>query len=81
MNNMNNKKLLRNLYLMAKYHATENRMRSNQLDRDDYIRNKDVGLADAYEAITFFLLRPEILENMDYNKIMKVKNPIPNWLK
>ena len=81
---MDNKKLLRNLYLAAKYHAQSSRMRSNDLVRKEDCPEfhwKDGGGADAYEFIIFLLDSPEILENMDYNEIMKVDNRVPNWLK
>lgn len=81
---MNNKKLLQNLYTLAIYHAKENRMRANDLLRQKdspQLHWNDKGLADAYEAIVFYLQRPELLEKLDYNKIMKVNNEIPSWLK
>ena len=81
---MNNKTLLRNLYLLAKWHGDQNRFRANDLMRKEYdpeLHWQDKGLADAYESIAFYLLRPDVLEKMDYNKIMKVHMQIPNWLK
>lgn len=80
---MNNKKILRNLYLLAKYHAQENRLRANDLvrrERSSELHWQDKGLADAYEVIVFYLLRPELIEKMDYNKIMKTNIDVPYWL-
>jgi hypothetical protein len=77
------KKILRHLYLLAKYHADQSRMRSNDLIRKEdspNLHHHDRGLADAYESICFYLLRPELLENMDYNKIMKTNYTPPSWL-
>lgn len=80
---MDNKKLLRNLYTLAKYHAESNRLRANDLLRaeDSIVHGCDLGLADAYEAIVFFLNRPELLECMDYAKIMHHNIELPEWLK
>jgi hypothetical protein len=77
------KSILRNLYLMTEHHAQMNRMNANDLiraERYPHFHWQDKGLADAYEGIRFFLLRPELLENLDYNKIMKENTSVPNWL-
>lgn len=77
------KTMLRNLYLLAKHHAKLNRGLSNDLIRrenDPVQSGKDAGSADAYEAIVFFLTRPEILSGMDYNKIFQETELVPNWL-
>ena len=82
-NNMNNKKLLRNLYLLARYHANQNRLRANDLIREESapeLHWQDKGLADAYEAIAFYLLKPDLLDRIDYNKIMKANIRVPSWL-
>ena len=77
------RRMLRNLYLLARHHAKLNRGLSNDLIRrenDPVQSGKDAGLADAYEAIVFFLTRPEILSGMDYNKIFQETELVPNWL-
>lgn len=80
----NNKTILRNLYLLANHHAKLNRGLSNDLIRREYDpvqSGKDAGAADAYDAIKFFLERPEILSNMNYNEIFHENEIVPNWLK
>lgn len=77
------KTMLRNLYLLAKHHSKLNRGLSNDLIRrenDPVQSGKDFGRADAYEAIVFYLTRPEILSDMDYNKIFQETESVPNWL-
>jgi len=77
------KEILRNLYMMAEHHAQMNRMRANDLiraERYPHFHWKDKGLAEAYEGIRFFLLRPELLMNMDYNKINNTYIEPPQWL-
>lgn len=77
------RRLLRNLYLLAKHHSKLNRVLSNDLIRrenDPVQSGKDAGAADAYEAIVFFLTRPEILSGMDYNKIFQETELVPSWL-
>ena len=62
---MTQKKKLEILLKLLKAHACSNRNRSNDLLRDKFHRQKDLGAADAYEYVVFMLERPELIEALE----------------
>ena len=77
------KTILRNLYLIANHHGKQARFRSNDSIRKEEAPHwhwQDQGTANAYEAICFYLMRPELIEGMDYNKIFGETELVPSWL-
>ena len=74
------RKLLRNLYKLADYHASQNRCRSNDLSRDDVLRARDGGLASAYEYITTMLQREDVLAQVDYDRANNRHTDLPTWM-
>lgn len=77
------KTILRNLYLLANHLGKQARNRSNDLFRKEETPHwhwKDQGTADAYESICFYLMRPDLIEGMDSNKIFNETELVPSWL-
>ena len=75
------KTLLINIYKAADYLGSRAELRSNNLCRDSELREKDRGLADAYDNIKNMIIYYDAMGSVDYYKANNVVKDLPNILK
>ena len=73
----NYKKLLTNIYFLAKHHRDLNERLMNDLSRDDELRAKELGSFNAYGYIVQMVNHSDSLGQTDYKKIHKMVGELP----
>ena len=73
----NYKKLLTNIYFLAKHHRDLNQSLMNDLSRDDLLRSNSTGCFDAYDYIVQMCERSDLIGKVDYKKVHKMKGKLP----
>ena len=75
------RQLLVNIYKAADYLGERADSRSRDFSRDNNLRSKDRGIADAHENIQTMILHYDTIGKTDYYKANKVVKDLPNILK
>lgn len=75
------KTLLTNIYKAADYLGSRAELRWNDIYRDSELREKDLGLLDAYDNIKNMIIYYDSLGSVDYYKSNNIVKDLPNILK
>ena len=73
----NYKKLLTNIYFLAKHHKELNGLLMNDLMRDDLERRHSRGLFDAYAYIVQMVEHSQSIGTVNYKKVFKMEGKLP----